>query len=350
MGGAAHRAAPERRVAERRAQERLAQERPARPARGRAAREPRARGRRARPGTGTSGAGMAGGTGVAGGGGSGRGGSTGGSGGGAGRGEWAPLEQARAHRAPPVRVRANRALVDWRRTDVPLPRHRRASGVRRTRQSRCRGSRHRPGSERWTCAPRPATTHGSGIRWWGRARGLLPGTYDYYYRLDKAGPASRSTTRQNPERGRGAAGRHRDDATPGSAGRRRVGRVTSNGGIPPGLRRGRPSPPDRPPATRRHWACPRRRSSQGRTTCTTSPPGTLAGGPLNNAAKLQSGMVAARPLLTITVDVPRTAVSGKFTIAGSSVRMGTDAVGLFLQTPASTPRRSPRSSAPTRPR
>ena len=179
---------------------------------------------------------------------------------------------------------------------------------------------------------------------------FLPGTYDVYYRLDKAGPGL--PVNHSAKILSGVVVPPGDivttldvvvPATPVSAA------VTSNGGIPPGFGgdalRLRTAAGDEAPLG---------------LSATPVVPGTydlyyvaaytLAGGPLNNGAKLQSGIVVGSTPLTITVDVPRTTVSGKFTIAGSSVRMGTDAVGLFSRPPPSTPRRSPRSSAPTRPR
>jgi hypothetical protein len=163
---------------------------------------------------------------------------------------------------------------------------------------------------------------------------VMPGAYDVYYRLDKAGPglpvnhsAKIMSGLVVPPAGTQTAFDILIPVTPVSA------TVTSNGAAPPGFAgdalRLRTAAGDEAPLG---------------TAATPVVPGTydlyyvaaytLAGGPLNNSAKLQSGIVVGSTPLTIIVDVPRSTVSGKFTIAGSTVHTGTDAVSLFFQTAA----------------
>ena len=163
---------------------------------------------------------------------------------------------------------------------------------------------------------------------------VLPGTYDIYYRYVKAGPGLPVNLSAKIQSGvviapGGTTLNVVVPATPVSVA------LTSNGSAPPGFAGDsiylRTADGDDAPLG---------------TSATPVVPGTydvyyghasFTSGPINQSAKLQSGFVVGASPVTLNVEVPRTTVSGTFTLNGSKTPPAgnsTDAYGLSLVTAA----------------
>jgi hypothetical protein len=163
---------------------------------------------------------------------------------------------------------------------------------------------------------------------------VLPGTYDIYYRYVKAGPGLPVNQSAKIQSGVVIApgGQTLDvvvPATPVSVA------LTSNGSTPPGFA-----------GDSIHLRTAAGDDAPLGTSATPVVPGTydvyyvpasFTAGPINQSAKLQSGFVVGASPLTLNVEVPRTTVSGTFTLNGSKTPPAgnsTDAYGLSLVTAA----------------
>jgi hypothetical protein len=163
---------------------------------------------------------------------------------------------------------------------------------------------------------------------------VLPGTYDIYYRYVKAGPGLPVNLSAKIQSGVVIApgGQTLDvvvPATPVSVA------FTSNGSTTPGFA-----------GDSIHLRTADGDDATLGTSATPVVPGTydvyyvptsFTSGPINRSAKLQSGFVVGAIPLTLNVEVPRTTVSGTFTLNGSKTRPAgnsTDAYGLSLVTAA----------------
>lgn len=163
---------------------------------------------------------------------------------------------------------------------------------------------------------------------------VLAGTYDLYYRNAKAGPGYPVNQAAKIQSGIVIApgGQTLDvfvPATPVTVA------LTSNGSTTPGFA-----------GDSIHLRTAAGDDAPLGTSATPVVPGTYdvyyvpvsyTTGPINLSAKLQSGFVVGASPVTLNVDVPRTTVSGTFTLNGSKTRPAansTDAYGLSLKTAA----------------
>jgi hypothetical protein len=155
---------------------------------------------------------------------------------------------------------------------------------------------------------------------------VLPGTYDIYYRYVKAGPGLPVNLSAKIQSGVVIApgGQTLDVVVPATP---VTVALTSNGSTPPGFA-----------GDSIHLRTAAGDDAPLGTSATPVVPGTydvyyvpasFTAGPINQSAKLQSGFVVGASPLTLNVEVPRTTVSGTFTLNGSKTPPAGKLTGLY---------------------